>query len=234
MQEKWSFASEINMSFSKFPFNFKQLQYQNCKLGQNNCTYWIRYKNGDQEALGKLFQTYFQELYFYGLKIVALPDLVKDLIQELYVRLWDSKDSVGDVANIKAYLLVSLRNELIHASKNNRLVELELGKKIEPFILSTEDFIISEEDSMELKMRLVDSLNKLSERQREVIMLRFYHNLGFNEMAEVLEMNTQSVHNLLFRALESIRKDLKDKGFHNSENIEIILFHFFQKINKIL
>lgn len=195
---------------------------------------WLRYKNGNQEALGEIFHTYFQELYFYGLKIVAVPDLVKDLIQELFVKLWEKRESIGEVANVKAYLLVSLRNELIHALKSNRLIDSKLNEKAEPFILAAEDFMIIEEDSKELKLRLVAVLNKLSDRQREVIMLRFYHNLGFEELAKVMEMNTQSVRNLLFRALERIRKDLNDTGFHSPENIEIILFHFFQKINTIL
>ncbi len=195
---------------------------------------WIRYQNGNQEALGEIFHTYFQELYFYGLKIVAVPDMVKDLIQELFVKLWERRESIGDVVNVKAYLLVALRNELIHASKNNRLSDSTLSEKAGPFILAAEDFMIIEEDSKELKLRLVAVLNKLSDRQREVIMLRFYHNLSFEELAEVMEMNTQSVRNLLFRALERIRKDLKDTGFHSPENIEIILFQFFQKINTIL
>ena len=160
--------------------------------------------------------------------------MVKDLIQELFVKLWERRESIGDVVNVKAYLLVSLRNELIHASKNNRLSDSTLSEKAGLFILAAEDFMIIEEDSKELKLRLVAVLNKLSDRQREVIMLRFYHNLSFEELAEVMEMNTQSVRNLLFRALERIRKDLKDTGFHSPENIEIILFHFFQKINTIL
>jgi RNA polymerase sigma factor (sigma-70 family) len=192
-------------------------------------TNWVLYKNGNQEALGEIFQTYFQELYFYGLKIIAVPDLVKDIIQELFVKLWDRKESIGEVANVKAYLLVSLRNDLIHTIKNNRLIDSEFSKKTEPFTLSAEDFIINEEDSNELKDRLVTSLNRLSERQREVIVLRFYHNLGFEELAEVMEMNTQSVRNLLFRALQSIRIEIKDSGFHSPENIEIILFHLFSK-----
>jgi RNA polymerase sigma factor (sigma-70 family) len=190
---------------------------------------WVLYKNGNQEALGEIFQTYFQELYFYGLKIIAVPDLVKDIIQELFVKLWDRKESIGEVTNVKAYLLVSLRNDLIHTIKNNRLIDSEFSKKAEPFTLSAEDFIINEEDSNELKDRLVTSLNRLSERQREVIVLRFYHNLGFDQLAEVMEMNTQSVRNLLFRALQSIRIEIKDSGFHSPENIEIILFHLFSK-----
>jgi len=196
---------------------------------QSDQSYWILYKGGDQEALGKIFESYFQELYFYGLKIIPIPDLVKDVIQEMFVHLWDRRENIGDVKKVKPYLLVTLRNELIHASMKNRFTNIELGLKTEPFTLAAEDFIIDQENSKELNQGLVSSLNTLSGRQREIIMLRFYHNLGFNELAEVLEMNVQSVRNLLFRALAKIRKDLRDTVFHSSENIEIILFTFFLK-----
>lgn len=192
---------------------------------------WARFKGGNQDALGEIFENYFQELYFYGLKIIPISDLVKDVIQEMFVLLWERRETIGDVKNVKPYLLVMLRNELVHASKKNQFSTIELGVKLEPFTLTAEDFIIDQENSKELTQNLVCSLNTLTERQREIIMLRFYHNLGFSELAEVLEMNVQSVRNLLFRALAKIRKDLEDTGFHSSENIEIILFTFFQKKN---
>uniref|UniRef100_UPI0032172705 RNA polymerase sigma factor n=1 Tax=uncultured Draconibacterium sp. TaxID=1573823 RepID=UPI0032172705 len=198
-------------------------------MGQTDQEYWALFKEGDQEALGKIFETYFNELYFYGLKIVPVADLVKDIIQEMFVYIWDNRDKVGDVKRVKSYLLVTLRNELIHALKKNRYAALDFESASEPFTLTAEDFFINNEDEKALNSRLLASLNSLSERQREIILLRFYHNIGFEELAEVMEMNVQSVRNLLFRALGNIRKDLKDFGFHNPDNIEIILFTFFSK-----
>ncbi|RIH64896.1 sigma-70 family RNA polymerase sigma factor [Mariniphaga sediminis] len=202
---------------------------QSNEMEQIELSYWVRFKRGDQEALGIIFQTYFNEMYYYGMKIIPMPDLVKDVIQEMFVHLWERRKQIGEVTKVKPYLLVTLRNELIHRTKNNRFSEMEKALKTEAFTLGAEDFIIGEENSKELNKRLVDSLNQLSERQREVIMLRFFHNFGFDELAEILDMNVQSVRNLLFRALEKIRKDLKDTGFHSADNIEIILFNLFQK-----
>jgi len=191
-------------------------------------SYWAQFKEGDKDAMGKIFQFYYKELFFYGLKIIPVPELVKDVIQEIFVRLWENKDHIGQVTKVKSYLLVAIRNELIHTSKKNRISRVD-EINVEPFTITIEDFLINEEDSKLLNERLVVSLNKLSERQREVIVLRFYHNLTFDELGEVLEMNIQSVRNLLFRALEKVRNDLKDIAFHNAENIELILFSLFSK-----
>lgn len=184
-------------------------------------------QKSDREILGNIFQTYYKELYFYGLKIIPVPELVKDVIQEIFVSLWERKEGMEKVNNIKSYLLVALRNELIHASKKHYVSARNDNFHVEPFTLTIEDFLIKEENSKHLNERLVESLNKLSERQREVIMLRFYHNLSFEELSEVLKMKVQSVRNLLFRALGKIRNELKDLGFHGYENIEIILFTLF-------
>jgi len=198
-------------------------------LKQKEQILWNRLKEGSNEALGELFEICFHELYFYGLKIVPVSDLVKDVIHDMFIRLWDRREHLGDVNRVKPYLLVTLKNDLVHVLKKNRFTELDTSIKWEPFVLAADDFIINEENSEKLNQRLAQSLNHLSERQREVLILRFYHNLGFDEMGEVLEMNVQSVRNLLFRALEKVRKELKDVGFHSSDNIEIILFSCFLK-----
>ncbi len=204
------------------------------KIGFDESGLWRKFKSGDQDALGIIFQHYFQELYYYGLKIIPVSDIVKDVIQEMFVQLWGRRATLGVVKNIKAYLLVTLRRELIRTLKNTESELLDEGMKINGFIISAEDFIIESEDRVEFNEKLAASIQSLTARQREVIFLRFYNNLDFPELAGVLGMNVQSVRNLLFRSLEKIRKDLRDFGLHKTDNLEIILFHLFSKNHKIL
>ena len=97
------------------------------------------------------------------------------------------------------------------------------------FSFSPEDFLISSEQTLEHTKLLAKSMELLTDRQREVILLRFYHNLEFFEIASVLEMNVQSVRNLLFRALEKIRRELSEQGVTGTENIEMFLWGIFAK-----
>jgi len=167
---------------------------------------WIRYKNGDIDALGVIFRHYFRDIYHYGMKIMSESDVVKDVIQEMFVKLWDKRHSVGKVNNVKSYLLVMLRRELIHYAKST---SYEYSVNNEEFSLSTEDIIIESEENEAMKHMLHNEIQKLTARQREIIFLRFYTNLNYNDIAFVLEMNVQSVRNLLFRSLENIRKELR-------------------------
>ena len=170
---------------------------------------------------------YFSDLVAYGTKITGSDHLVKDQIQELFVRLWERRSFLGDVGNVKVYLLISLKNDLLQTKKVNSRKTPDLAIQNDLFAISSGDFIIEKEQEKELAAKVASNLAKLTARQREVIYLRFYMNLDFPQLAEVLDMNIQSVRNLLFRTLEKIRKEVNGGDIQQSGNIELILFSLF-------
>lgn len=188
---------------------------------------WRNFKDGDFSSLGILFEKHYRELFYYGNKIVVLPEMVKDAIQDLFIDVWERRDKMTEVENIKAYLIISLRRELIRRSLKIRKETSTDQSFASQFSFSPEDFLISSEQNAEHTEILSRSMESLTDRQREVILLRFYHNLEFYEVSQVLEMNIQSVRNLLFRALDKIRKDMSDQGVTGVENVEMFLWLVF-------
>lgn len=190
---------------------------------------WSNFKDGNFAALGIFFETYYHELYYYGIKTVSIPELVKDAIQDLFTDLWERRDKMTEIKNFKAYLLISLRRELIRRINHIRK-ETPAGQlPILQFSFSTEDFLIHDEENRQHSKLLTQSMEGLTERQREVILLRFFHGLEFPEISQVLGMNIQSVRNLLFRALDKIRKDMSEKGVTGIESAEMFLWMLFQQ-----
>lgn len=190
---------------------------------------WKKFKGGDFASLGLLFETHYQELYYYGIKLVAMPEMVKDAIQDLFTDVWQRRNRMNSVENFKAYLIISLRRDLIRRISH---VRKELTAEIPvhmQFSFSVEDFMINHEENQKHSKMLAGSLAGLTERQREVILLRFFHGLEFAEIAKVMDMNLQSVRNLLFRALEKIRKDMHNQGVSGVENVEMFLWTVFGK-----
>lgn len=190
---------------------------------------WTKFTKGDFDSLGLLFEIHYQELYYYGIKIVDLPEMVKDTIQDLFADVWERRDRMASVNNFKAYLLISLRRELIR-----RVIKIRKESQSEEvstlqFSFSAEEFLIHNEEMQSHSRLIADSLSSLTERQREVILLRFFHNLEFAEISQVLEMNVQSVRNLLFRSLDKLRKDLATQGVVGVENVELLLWNIFQQ-----
>lgn len=187
------------------------------------------FKDGDFSALGILFEAHYQELFYYGIKIVAMPDLVKDTIQDLFADVWERRNKMTAIENFKAYLIISLRRELIHRISKIRKENARDQQPLLQFSFSAEDFLISTEQNTEHSLILTKSMDSLTDRQREVILLRFFHGLEFPEISHVLEMNVQSVRNLLFRSLDKIRKDMTDQGVTGVGNVEMFLWSVFSK-----
>jgi RNA polymerase sigma factor (sigma-70 family) len=188
---------------------------------------WSNFKGGDFASLGILFELHYQEIFYYGIKIVALPELVKDTIQDLFADVWERRDKMVSVDNFKAYLIISLRRELVRRITRIRKETSSDALATLQFTFSPEDFLISDEENQNHSRLLAQSMESLTDRQREVILLRFFHGLEFAEIGQVLDMNIQSVRNLLFRSLEKIRKDMTGQGVTGVENVEMFLWFVF-------
>lgn len=177
-------------------------QYENDEL------LWKAFKAGNEDAFSVLFHTYYNDVYFYGLKFSGNEDLVKDTLQELFTEIWLRRQKLGDVKHIKAYLITSLRRKLLKVGKDKkRQLQLtkELGHLNDSFELSIEDFLVSETTIHENKTRLQEILPKLNKTQREIIYLRFYNDMDYKDIATVTNLKYQSVRNSMHKALKFLR-----------------------------
>ena len=198
---------------------------------------WDKMKSGDEKSLSEIFTLYYTDLYKYGMKIFDLPDLVKDSIQDVFMRIWEKRDTIGDVQNPKAYLISSVRRKLF-ANKETRSDEIsdELLKNEgkQNFSFSTAEFIEIEEISQQIRNSLVLAINNLPERQRELVFLRFYYNLKYLEIAKIMEVNEQTVRNLMQRTLSNLRTKIDRnlwEGIDYVDDLLLTLFILFQKKN---
>lgn len=172
---------------------------------------WNNLRKGDQQALGELFKTHFDPLYSYGFRIIPSSDRVRDAIQEVFFQLWKYRDNLGDVSSVRAYLFISLRRELL----NNKAANLRREKLDKEYISAEFDALINYEKWLEIleleqaqKQKLQKVIKELSPRQREVIYLKYYEGLTNDEICRITGLRTQSVYNLVFRAIKNLRSHL--------------------------
>lgn len=165
--------------------------------------------DGDREGLSCLYKLFSPQLFRYGLSICGNEDEVGECLQDLFIYLWENKEKLTNINNPKAYLITSFRRRLIR--------QLEKGNKIESFDTkyeyklsdkSVEDQIISAESDDEYLDKLRSAMAQLSEREREVIHLKYFQQYKNEEISELLSINYQSVRNLLYRAIQNLRKKL--------------------------
>jgi RNA polymerase sigma factor (sigma-70 family) len=169
---------------------------------------WQRFKEGDPAALDKIYMKQFQSMYNYGLKIHSDSELVKDCIQELFGEIWAKKENLGEAASIKFYLLKSIKRKIIkNVNKLNPVSSIADLNDQYNFVAqySIEDEIINSDISNEQAQNLKSALEELSDRQREIIYLRFNQNLKFNEISEIMSIKNQSARNLLFEGVAKLK-----------------------------
>jgi RNA polymerase sigma factor (sigma-70 family) len=150
----------------------------------------------------EVYQQMFQSLFRYGMQICGNRDLVKDCIQELFSELWKNQKTLTKIKSIKPYLLKC----------HKRKIKRELGKGKRLFVEGSFEFEISQElkliqDDQHLRKQQVlnKALKSLTDRQREAIYLRFYGNLPYEEVAQVLNIKTKATYKLVSRALSSLK-----------------------------
>ncbi len=174
---------------------------------------WNQFKTGDKKALEVIYREHVTDLIHYGSRITDDSDLIKDCIQDLFIELWKSRENLCDVIEPRYYLLKVLRNKLYRALDGKSYISLtEMKLTADTFSSGFVELEIAEREQNTLqKKNLQNLINLLPVRQHEVIYLRFYHNLQYENIADIMGMNYQSVLNLMQRALANLRKNMKGR-----------------------
>jgi RNA polymerase sigma-70 factor (ECF subfamily) len=164
------------------------------------------FRQGNKNALAVLFERYYQILFQYGIKVCRDTELINDSLQDLFIEIWQQRQP-APLLSIQAYLIKALRYKLIRAAKKSQLTQSDPPDT--PFEMSHEHFMIqSEQDNANVKA-LIQQLNQLSPRQREIIFLRYYQRLSYREICEIMHIEYQVARNQLSMALKKLRTLVK-------------------------
>ncbi|ODS83056.1 MAG: hypothetical protein ABS46_07415 [Cytophagaceae bacterium SCN 52-12] len=177
--------------------------------GNDDHALWSALKAGDKHSLGKLFDRYARILIAYGCRMVGNKEIAKDAVQEVFFDLWLYRDNLAGEVEVKYYLFRCLRNVLIRTNPERSHAPL-LEERAYP--THTEDSLeakwLDAENEKDWNIRITRSLNALSEREREIISLKYYSGLKIKEIVSLLGLKDQTVANTLQNALTKLRKHL--------------------------
>jgi RNA polymerase sigma factor (sigma-70 family) len=184
-------------------------KFKNFKNTLESQQIWDKFKGGDVQSLQQIYEENINNLYNYGKSICQNEALVADQIQDLFVYLWENKSNLSTPISVKGYLLKSLKNRIIdHYRKSNRFNISDDLSNVKATTLSQEDEIIAFETTYSNHNKLKKAIEKLSTKQKEIIYLKYTKNLPYEEIAALLDINYQSVRNLVHRAMIELRKEM--------------------------
>lgn len=172
-------------------------------------TYWLQQlQQNSEQALATLMKHYYTDLYNYGARFSPDEALIKDCIQEVFISLWQRRETVGAILSLRYYLLRAVKNKVLKALYyNDRKAGPEHLQMAYDFSheFSIEKIIIEKQISEEKAEKLKRTLSQLSKRQKEVIYLKFYQHLDHGQIAELMNISRQSVYNLLHETIQKLR-----------------------------
>lgn len=173
---------------------------------------WERFKEGDEDALTFVYFQYFHSMYQYGMKFSEDSEFIKDCIQDVFVKLIKSGSNLGATDNIQYYLFKALKNVIYKAFEKQKKIETiktETVKFHSPFLL--EEQILEKEDMSNKEKALAKALGELSERQREIIYLRYECEMTYEQICDIMQIKNESARKLVFRAIKSIKAIIEEQ-----------------------
>ena len=164
--------------------------------------------NADEVAFEQLFTLLYQDLFASGFRLCADKELTKDAIQELFLELWQKRNQLSDIQNVKAYFQTSLRRKIIRKIKEQRKKNYQsLDDNIREIAMpSYEKLLIAAQDEISKKTSLQNALKSLSPQQSEMLQLRFFKEMSYQNIAEKTGKSKQTIYNQVFDAIKKLRK----------------------------
>jgi RNA polymerase sigma-70 factor (ECF subfamily) len=169
---------------------------------------WDNLRQGNKEAFEVIYRKYVNHLFNYGVHVFMDRALVEDAIQDVFLYVWRKHASLGETDSIRFYLCRSLKREIVRKLKSeNRFVSSVLVEK--QTYDSVETDIISRQVTEQNEAVLSRAIESLPQRQREIIVHRFYGNLSAEEISSKMSLSIDSTYTLLSRAVRELRKNIR-------------------------
>lgn len=168
----------------------------------------------DKSEISEIYTRYFDSMFFYGCNLGFDETIVMDAIHDVFYKLCISNSSFSTIPNLKFYLFKALKNRLIdiHRVKKDYsgTISTEEGyfhSESESFKLNVtvEDEIIAKEDLREIQEKVGRVLSSLTDRQREIIYLRYIQGYEYKEITELMGISVESCRNLINKSFKKIR-----------------------------
>jgi RNA polymerase sigma-70 factor, ECF subfamily len=164
-------------------------------------------REGDQSAFEVLFQIYYSRLCVFSNSYVKSLDLARDVVQEVYIKIWDNKENFHITQSLKAYLYQAVRNQSLNFLQQKKQME-RLESRLKKQQEISESSRTEELNTEELSQKVWRLVEELPERRRTIFILYRKHGLSYSEIAEVLGIARKTVENQMGKSLQFLREHL--------------------------
>jgi len=182
-----------------------------------------RLKNGDILAFDYVYEMYSHKLFSFVFKILKNEAEVDDIVQEVFVKIWESRNKLEDYKLLNSYIFTIAYNNSIdlirkRISNNKYLEHLKNSASI-----NLTPTIISQIEFNELNNKVEKLICNLPDRQKQVYLLQREDCLTYPEIAEKLGISKNTVENHMVKALKYLRQNIDNSLLINMLFVSLFL-----------
>ena len=157
----------------------------------------------NEASFEELFRQYFGPLMAFSVKMLGDEDDAREVVQGVFIRLWERREEVDLETSLKSYLFTSVHNRsLNHLRDRKKFSETELPET------ATKWDVSEQIESMELEEKIRGVIAALPEKCRQIFQMNRFDGLKYGEIADKLDISVKTVENQMSKALKILRKEL--------------------------
>lgn len=177
---------------------------------QNEEAYFRKMQQGDTGAFEYFFKEYMHPLYTYALGFMKEKETAEDIVQDVFVYFWNNRKKILYTGSVYAYLQRAVKNACI-----NKRQREEVERKYQQEILFTEEEAFDWRDAdavREVRQRLLDAIERLPERCKQIFTMSCMDGLKYKEIAEQMGISENTIKTQVKLAYKKLRDDVNISG----------------------
>ncbi len=162
-------------------------------------------KKGNIELYEQLFKHYYENLVHFAFRYVKDKQGAEDVVQDVFVFIWNNKESLDFTLNFKSYLYMAVKHQALkHINYTNKFAETN----VEIILEKKENSPDSIAETKEFTNAIAKAISELPERRKEIFQMHRFDNLTYSEIASTLNLSIKTVETQISRSLKFLREQL--------------------------
>lgn len=177
---------------------------------------WKQIQDDDEKAFKALFEKYYNCLCFYASQIVHNDQLSEELVQDVFVKLWNNRTRIIITGSLQSYLYQSVHNQAINSLKHlmteklrNFLLVDEAKWKFIENNYAIDDFLMEKIEAQDTAQKIEKAIEELPDQCREIFKHSRFEDKSVTDLARQFKVTENTIRTHLFRALAKIKKTLQ-------------------------
>lgn len=169
--------------------------------------------NGQQQALDGLFTQYYRALVYFAMRILKNQEEAEDIVIESFSKLWNNREKMESVQNIKGFLYLTTRNACVDHLRAERKIR-DMQKELQALADPVEQNTDMETTRAEMLRHIYEEMEKLPHQCRNVFKLSVIRGLKSRDIADELNISVSNVTSQKSRAIQLLRTALVKRMIH--------------------